>query len=66
MNPTRRQAIGVILTDATKKVGVEEIYRLSAMRPPVFDGITAQEFYKQSIQDVQRLQVKYKDTIAKQ
>lgn len=66
MNPARRRAIGVILTDATKKIGAEEIYRLSAMRPPVFDGITPQEFYKQSIQDVQRLQVKYKDTIAKQ
>jgi hypothetical protein len=63
MDPVRRQAIGIILTDATKKVGAAEIYRLSAMRPPVFDEITAQEFYTQSIQDVKRLQKKYKDKI---
>lgn len=63
MNTARRQAIGTILTEATKKVGAEEIYKLSAIRPPVFDNITAQEFYTKSIQDVQRLQKKYKDKI---
>lgn len=65
MNTARRLALGNILTDATRKVGAEEIYRLSAMRPPVFDGITAQEFYKQSVQGVQRLQVKYKNQLDK-
>jgi tripartite-type tricarboxylate transporter receptor subunit TctC len=63
MNPARRQAIGAILTSATKKIGADEIYRLSAMRPPVFDGITAEDFYAQSVQGVQRLQKKYKDKI---
>jgi tripartite-type tricarboxylate transporter receptor subunit TctC len=63
MDPTRRKAIGAILNDATKQVGADNIYRLSAMRPPVFDGITAQEFYTQSVQDVQRLQSKYKNKL---
>ena len=63
MDSTRRQAIGAILTDATRKIGSEEIYKLSAMRPPVFDNISAQEFYTKSINDIQRLQKKYKDKI---
>lgn len=65
MDSARRQAIGVILTNATRKVGAEEIYRLSAMRPPVFDGITVEDFYKQSVQGVQKLQTKYKDQLNK-
>jgi tripartite-type tricarboxylate transporter receptor subunit TctC len=63
MNSARRQAIGTILTEATQKIGAEEIYKLSAMRPPVFDNISAQEFYNKSIQNIQRLQKKYKDKI---
>jgi tripartite-type tricarboxylate transporter receptor subunit TctC len=65
MNTVRRQAIGAILSNATKKVGAEEIYRLSAMRPPVFDNITVEDFYNQSIQGVQKLQIKYKDQLNK-
>ena len=65
MDPTRRQAIGAILTNATRQVGATDIYRLSAMRPPVFDGITAEEFYKQSVQGVQKLQEKYQDKLSK-
>lgn len=65
MDSARRQAIGVILTNATRKVGAEELYRLSAMRPPIFDGITVEDFYKQSVQGVQKLQTKYKDQLNK-
>lgn len=65
MDSVRRQAIGAILTNATKKIGAEEIYRLSAMRPPVFDNITVEDFYNQSIQGVQKLQIKYKDQLNK-
>lgn len=66
MNATRRQAIGVILTEATQQVGAGEIYRLSAMRPPVFDGISAEDFYTRSVQSVQKLQAKYKDKLGTQ
>jgi hypothetical protein len=66
MDPTRRKAIGVILNNATKQLGAEEIYKLSAMRPPIFDGVTTEEFYIQSIQNVQKLQAKYKQKIEDQ
>ncbi len=66
MDPTRRKAIGVILNNATKQVGPDEIYRLSAMRPPMFDGVTTEEFYTQSIQGVKKLQAKYKQKIEDQ
>lgn len=63
MNLARRTAIGTILTDATKRIGAEEIYRLSAMRPPVFDGISAEVFYAQSVAQVQQLQQRYQAKI---
>jgi hypothetical protein len=63
MPETRRKEITMILTRATDKVGEQEIYNLSAMRPPQFDGITAEEFYNKSIKQVRSLQTKYKDKI---
>jgi tripartite-type tricarboxylate transporter receptor subunit TctC len=63
MNPTRRQAIGMILNYATQQVGADEIYRLSAMRPPMFDGISDEAFYTQSVQSVQKLQARYRDRL---
>jgi len=66
MNPARQKAIGTILNQATEKLGSAEIYRLSAMRPPMFDQISTQEFYENSIRLVQTLQEKYKDQIQSQ
>jgi tripartite-type tricarboxylate transporter receptor subunit TctC len=63
MNYVRRTAIKNILNDATKRVGEAEIYRLSAMKPPIFSGISEDQFYKQSIDTVKRLQNNYKSQI---
>lgn len=63
MDETRRKAIGIILNNATKLIGQEEIYRLSAVRSPVFDSIDAQEFYTRSIEIVKTKQEKFKQQI---
>lgn len=63
MTTARRTAIGNILNDATRKVGENEIFNLSAMRPPVFDNISAEDFYKKSVKLVKDLQSKYKTEI---
>lgn len=59
----RRKAIAIILTNATNKVGEAEIFKLSAMRPPQFDGISTEEFYVKSTDQVKRLQSKYRKQI---
>ena len=63
MSTARQKAIAQILNTATQKVGEKQIFELSAMRPPQFDGITAEEFYTKSIKQVKSLQTKYKDQI---
>jgi tripartite-type tricarboxylate transporter receptor subunit TctC len=63
MQEGRRKAISIILHNATQRVGEKEIFNLSAMRPPQFDNITADEFYTFSVKQVKALQAKYKDKI---
>jgi len=59
----RRLAISKILNDATLALGEEEIFKISAMRPPVFDGVTAEDFYVKSTDLVKNLQKKYRSKI---
>jgi hypothetical protein len=63
MNAARRQAISMILNDATVKVGKNEIFRLSAMRPPVFDKKSDLNFFTDSIELVSKLQSQFKTQI---
>jgi hypothetical protein len=63
MNPARRQAISMILNDATVKVGKNEIFRLSAMRPPVFDNKNDLDFFTDSIELVSKLQLRFNSQI---
>lgn len=63
MPAARRMALSKILNDATATVGAAEIFKLSAMRPPQFDGIKAEEFYTNSIKLVRSLQSRYKAQI---
>ena len=65
MSEGRRKAIGIILHDATKQVGEKEIFDLSAVRPPQFDGVSVEEFYSKSVSQVKRLQTKYRQEINK-
>lgn len=63
MPQARKVAITNILNSATIAVGQPEIFKLSAMRPPIFDGIDAEQFYGKSVALVRNLQIKYKDKI---
>ena len=63
MPAARREVIKKILNDATVKLGDKEIFKLSAMRPPVFDNIDVEKFHETSISTVKKLQAKYRDKI---
>jgi tripartite-type tricarboxylate transporter receptor subunit TctC len=63
MPEQRRIEIAKILHSATEKLGEQEIFKLSAMRPPQFDNISVDEFYTRSIDQIRTLQLKYKDQI---
>jgi tripartite-type tricarboxylate transporter receptor subunit TctC len=60
MPKARQIAIAKILESATDKLGAEEIYKLSAVRPPQFDKISTAAFYEKSVSTVRNLQNKYK------
>jgi len=66
MPRARRIAVADILNTATKNIGAREIFELSATRPPVFDGVGAEEFYRDSFQLVEKLQNKYQSKINSQ
>lgn len=63
MSAGRRVAISKILNDATLALGEEEIFKISAMRPPVFDGVSVDDFYSKSVNLVKNLQKKYRSKI---
>jgi hypothetical protein len=63
MNNTRKKAISTILNQATVEIGEKEIFKLSAMRPPIFDKISDKEFYDKSVALVTSMQIKYKKQI---
>lgn len=63
MPEARRVAVKQILNSATLKLGDKEIFKLSAMRPPVFDGVSVEKFYETSVSTVKRLQDKYRKEI---
>jgi tripartite-type tricarboxylate transporter receptor subunit TctC len=63
MPAARRGAIGLILDQATVKIGADEMFRLSAVRVPVFAGTSVDQFYQNSIKNVQLLQKKFKNQI---
>jgi len=66
MPQARRVAIANILDTATKNIGAREIFELSAIRPPIFDGISTEDFYHDSFDTVERLQKKYQSKIDSQ
>jgi hypothetical protein len=55
----RQQSISNILNSATQQIGEQEIFRLSAMKPPVFRGQSDATFYQNSITTIRQLQKKY-------
>lgn len=60
MDPVRRKAIAIILNDAQKKVGVDEIFKISGMKVP---AETPEVFHKNSVETVRKLQKKYRAQI---
>ena len=65
MPESTRKTIGIILHNATKQIGEKEAFNLSAIRPSQFDNITVEEFYSKSVEQVKRLQTKYREQINK-
>lgn len=63
MPTTKSNEIGKILDSATLKVGQDEIFKISSLRPPIFDKISAEKFYSKSISLVRSLQAKYRTQI---
>jgi tripartite-type tricarboxylate transporter receptor subunit TctC len=63
MPEDRTKEIGKILDAATIKIGADEIYKISSMRPPVFDRILVDDFYKTSISLIRNMQAKYRTQI---
>ena len=57
---TRQRAIAEILDSATRQVGATTIYSLSAMRPPIFDNISTEDHYNNSVLLLKKLQKKYR------
>jgi tripartite-type tricarboxylate transporter receptor subunit TctC len=46
MPATKRREISAILDSAVSRIGADEIFKLSAMRPPQFDNISTEKFYQ--------------------
>jgi hypothetical protein len=63
MPADRQQAIGRVLDQATKDVGLKEIQHLSDMRSPVFDSVSAQQFYQTRINALKTLRKQYSKQI---
>jgi tripartite-type tricarboxylate transporter receptor subunit TctC len=63
MPERKRKEIATILNTATQNIGEREIFNLSAMKPPQFEGITIEDFYTRSVRQIRLLQIKYKDKI---
>lgn len=66
MPVTKQQAISVILDSAMDQIGADEIFKLSAFRPPKFDNISTENFYRDSYVLVKNLQQKYRKQISEQ
>lgn len=63
MPADRQAAIGRILDQATKDVGLKEIQHLSDMRSPIFDGVSTQKFYQSRIDALKMLRKRYSKQI---
>jgi tripartite-type tricarboxylate transporter receptor subunit TctC len=65
MHRDRRTEISTILDSAINQLGEKEIYQLSALRPPVFDGVSTEAFYKKSLYEIRTTQARYKEDLAR-
>jgi len=63
MPMARQKVIGKILHQAAADIGVDEFYRLSAMRPPQFDGVDLHTYYQNSLLQVANAQKKFKEML---
>lgn len=60
----KQQDISYILNSATKQIGEQEIFRMSAMKPPVFQGESDATFLHNSITTIRQLQKKYYEQLS--
>lgn len=64
MSVDRRIDINKLLDQSTLEVGAETIFNISGFSPPVFQKITAQQFYNKRIGQIKTLRKKYAKEIA--
>ena len=64
MPVTKRDEIGSILNIATIKVGKAEIYKLSDMVPPVFNNLSAKDYYTERFNFMHKMLKKHQTQIA--
>lgn len=63
MDMKKQKEIQSIFVDATTSIGEKEFFRLSGMRPPQFDYIDTETFYKKSLSNLSRLRSQYKSRL---
>jgi hypothetical protein len=63
MPDKKKTELGRILDQATKDVGLEEIQNLSDMRSPIFDKVSAEQFYHSRITSLKALRKRYSKQI---
>lgn len=64
MTPEKSRALGAILDQATRDVGLAEIQKISDMRSPVFDGMSVERFYNSRITQIRQLRTRFSAEIA--
>lgn len=63
MSSFKQSTVSKILSEATDKVGLQEIVTISAMRPPQFDGISIADFHRATVTTQRELNNRYKQQI---
>jgi tripartite-type tricarboxylate transporter receptor subunit TctC len=64
MPADRRDEINKLLESSTLSVGAETIFEVSNFRPPVFEKISAQQYYDKRVGQIKSLRQKYAKEIA--
>lgn len=59
MPSKKKTDLGIILDQATKDVGLDEIQQLSDMRSPIFDKVSTEQFYQSRISALKSLRKRF-------
>lgn len=65
MSHEKRMELTAIMDSATKQLGQKEIFQLSALHPPMFDGVSTEAFYKKSLAEIRAAQSRFKNELSR-